>query len=90
MAASEEAAAQMQPVTYFHCAPMRLAAGSIIEPGNWGRMLRLYEVTNGQIQGNVLNEALLEFARQLHAPTAPKAAMHLCTAHFAGSDHLPE
>jgi hypothetical protein len=42
-----------------------------IEPGNWGRLLNLYEVTGGQIQGNVLNEALLEFARQLHAPTAP-------------------
>lgn len=50
---------------------MRLAPGSIIEPGNWGRLLNLYEVAGGQIQGNVLNEALLEFARQLHAPTAP-------------------
>lgn len=57
--------------TYFHCAPITLGAGSIIEPGNWGRILNLYESTNGQINQNAVNEALLEWARKALTPTKP-------------------
>ena len=28
--------------TYFHYAGIKLAPGSVIEPGNWGRMIHLY------------------------------------------------
>lgn len=39
---------------YFHFAPLRLAPGSIIQPGNWGRILRRYEnaTATGQLFGN--------------------------------------
>jgi hypothetical protein len=57
--------------TFFHCAPIRLAPGSIIEPGNWGRILNLYETNNGQINLNAANEALLEWARRSLAPSKP-------------------
>jgi hypothetical protein len=59
------------PITYFHCAPITLAPGSIIQPGNWGRILNHYETTNGQINLNAVNEGLLEWARRLLAPTKP-------------------
>ena len=48
-----------------------MSPGSIIEPGNWGRVLNLYETNNGQINLTVVNEALLEWARRLLAPTKP-------------------
>ena len=58
-------------MTYFHCAPQPLGIGSIIEPGNWGRIIRLYEPDNKVVSVQALNEACLEYARRLHAPTAP-------------------
>lgn len=57
--------------TYFHCAPITLAPNSIIQPGNWGRILNHYETTNGQINLNAVNEGLLEWARRALAPTKP-------------------
>jgi hypothetical protein len=51
---------------------MGLDAGSIIQPGNWGRVLRLYETPSGQgLPTNVFREALLEQARMIYAPTKP-------------------
>jgi len=32
---------------YYHSAPLALQAGSIIEPGNWGRILNCYTSENG-------------------------------------------
>jgi len=52
---------------YFHCAPLRLGAGSIIEAGNWGRIKR--EFDNNLIFG--YREAAFEFGRQVFAPQAP-------------------
>jgi uncharacterized protein DUF2441 len=57
--------------TYFHCAPIGLAPGAVIQPGNWGRIIRLYETADGQIAPNAIRESLLEFARQLYAPQKP-------------------
>jgi hypothetical protein len=55
--------------TYFHCSGTSLGVGSIIEPGNWGRMLNLYEAAVGSgLPTNVFREALLEQARQIYAP----------------------
>lgn len=55
--------------TYFHCSGTSLGVGSIIEPGNWGRMLNLYEADVGSgLPTNVFREALLEQARQIYAP----------------------
>ena len=30
--------------TYFHIAPLSLSVGSVIEPGNWGRVLNCYTI----------------------------------------------
>jgi hypothetical protein len=42
-----------QPI-YFHLTPIRLAPGSIVQPGNWGRIIRKYQspVPNVQTLGN--------------------------------------
>jgi len=64
---------QAPPVpTYFHCAPIELGPGSIINPGNWGRIFDLYEAQPGSgLPTNVFKEALLEQARLLYAPQKP-------------------
>lgn len=59
------------PSILYHCAPIPLRAGSVIEPGNWGRLIDRYESDNGQVQVNALNEIALEFARQTYAPSKP-------------------
>ncbi|MEO1059534.1 MAG: DUF2441 domain-containing protein [Actinomycetota bacterium] len=58
-------AAQAIPV--FHCAGVLLEPGAVIEPGNFGRVIRRY----GQ-QHNLYNrETLLENYRTKHHPQAP-------------------
>src|SRR6516225_12457424 len=57
--------------TYFHCAPVRLGVGSIIEPGNFGRVLSHYEWNPTNFSLNIWREALLEQARKLYAPDKP-------------------
>ncbi len=52
---------------YFHCAPIRLGAGSIIEPGNWGRIKRAFE----QAPTTNYRELALEFGRLALNPKAP-------------------
>ena len=60
----------MGTTTYFHYAPVTLAPGSIIQPGNWGRILALYETNNTtQVQLNVIREALIELARPATKPS---------------------
>lgn len=53
--------------TYFHCAPLRLGAGSLIEAGNWGRIKRGFD-TNLVFS---YREAAFEYGRQVFAPDAP-------------------
>ena len=55
--------------TYFHCAPIGLSPGAVIQPGNWGRILNLYQITNNQIEMRAFRETILELSRQIHAPT---------------------
>ena len=56
---------------FYHCAPIPLSNGSVIEPGNWGRIIRTYEVTNGQIASNAIREALFETVRVRVAELKP-------------------
>jgi hypothetical protein len=44
----------MSKPTFFHLTPIRLAPGSIVLPGNWGRIIRKYvtPITNVQTFGN--------------------------------------
>jgi hypothetical protein len=51
--------------SYFHVAPMALAAGSIIEPGNYGRVVRLL----GPQHRAWDRETALENFRKKHHPT---------------------
>ena len=60
--------------TFFHCAPIGLSVGSIIQPGNWGRVIRLSEyqaAPNTGLPTFHFREALLEISRQAHAPKKP-------------------
>lgn len=56
--------------TYFHCAPIPLARGSIICPGNWGRILRLYSVNIGS-PNIAFRERVLEDIRTHEFPKKP-------------------
>ena len=67
---STENASPTDHHTYFHCSGTSLAVGAIINPGNWGRMLQLYEAQpNAGLPTNVFREALMEQARLIYAPT---------------------
>ncbi|WP_157094164.1 hypothetical protein [Brucella pseudogrignonensis] len=52
---------------FYHCAPLRLGAGSIIEPGNWGRIKRSFE----QLPTQNYREIAYEFGRLALNPAAP-------------------
>lgn len=55
---------------YFHVAPTILGMGSIIMPGNWGRVIRLYN-WEGSSLITTYRELALEQARMMIAPKAP-------------------
>jgi hypothetical protein len=52
---------------YFHVAPILLAPGSLVLPGNWGRILRLYTQANDVL----FRESALENFRQSKCPEKP-------------------
>lgn len=57
--------------TYYYCASTGLAKGSIIQPGNWGRILYMY---GGQYPGNwevLYREMCLEYIRKLEFTEKP-------------------
>ena len=52
------------------CVPLRM--GSVIEPGNWGRILNLYSYPLNQASGNIVaRELILEATRKVVAPSKP-------------------
>lgn len=51
----------------FHVAPIPLGVGSVIEPGNWGRLMRF----NDQQSFVVQREKILEEVRAAHYPNKP-------------------
>lgn len=56
--------------TYFHSAPLMLAPGSVIAPGNWGRILNAYR----QNAGNawlLAREFVFESVRASEFPSLP-------------------
>jgi hypothetical protein len=57
--------------TYFHCAPLPLLADSVVEPGNWGRIIRMYTPNDGATFAVAYRESLLEHFRQRHCPNKP-------------------
>jgi hypothetical protein len=64
-------------ISVFHFTMTRLGPGSVIQPGNWGRLLRRYQhkpMPNLPQFGGpwiISRELILELSRLRHAPTAP-------------------
>jgi hypothetical protein len=57
---------------YYLCTPLRLGVGSVVEPGNWGRIFRLNNRHNSVDESLRLHRELAyELGRKLYAPTAP-------------------
>jgi hypothetical protein len=67
----------------FHFAPLALDAGSVIQPGNWGRLLKRYGVPEGTAPwGNpwlLARELIFETVREKAAPALP-SRMGACFA----------
>src|ERR1700681_2787150 len=66
----------MADPTYLHFAPLRLAPGSVIQPGNWGRVLHRYEnaTVTQQLFGNawiLARELKFENVRLQNFPEKP-------------------
>lgn len=56
----------------YHYAPLRLGAGSIIEQGNWGRLLRMHPINPGPVVSfQVAREVLFEKVRLEHFAHTP-------------------
>lgn len=53
--------------TYYHCSSALLRSGSIIEPGNWGRIIR----KTGWAHNQSAREVILEHVRQASFPSSP-------------------
>jgi hypothetical protein len=77
--------------SYFHFAPILLAPGSVIEPGNFGRIIRL----RGAAHDLYRREMAYEAVRQQHFPSRPsrldclfcfptKEEAELCLLHIKG------
>lgn len=54
----------------YHCAPIPLENGSIIQPGNWGRVLKTYVSGRGDL-AIAFRERVLEDVRLAHFPHKP-------------------
>jgi hypothetical protein len=54
-------------MTFYHLSGAQLAFGSVIDPGNWGRVVRAW----GWRHGQTLREMALEDARIARFPTRP-------------------
>jgi hypothetical protein len=57
----------------FYCTSIPVRAGSIIEPGNWGRMLRLYAPQNTNVPAAwvLIREYVYELIRRDQFPSKP-------------------
>lgn len=58
--------------TYFHCTPVLLGDGSVVEPGNWGRIVGMYSPDAGIGDAKVIaRELMFEHVRANVAPDRP-------------------
>jgi hypothetical protein len=58
-------------MAYFHLCSVQLAPGSVILPGNWGRIVSRYRQTDPQAGWRVAMEQIFEAARLRVRPQAP-------------------
>jgi hypothetical protein len=67
--------------SYFYCYSLPLGVGSVIDPGNWGRILRTYSQQSGNAW-TLVRELVYELIRREHFPTKPSRfdCLFLCTS----------
>ena len=87
----KELSAQWGMNSYFHLAPILLAPGSIIEPGNFGRLIRLHgeahplyrrEMAYEAVRQNSFHDRVSRLDCLFCFPTQQEA--ELCRAHIHG------
>lgn len=66
---------------YFYCYSLPLGAGSIINPGNWGRILRTYTQQTNPQAWVLIRELVYESVRREHFSFKPSRfdSLFLCT-----------
>ncbi|WP_375568745.1 DUF2441 domain-containing protein [Ahrensia marina] len=74
---------------YYHCAPIPLAPGSVICPGNFGRVIRQYEPNFGNYP-MAFRERVLEDVRAAEFPEKPSrlAAIFLLPSYPVAEKYL--
>ena len=73
-----------EPRVLYHCAPIMIGLGSIILPGNWGRVLSTHSYRHHHFQ----REMMFEFVRQREVPEAPSRLQ--CIFAFASLDEAQQ
>jgi hypothetical protein len=73
---------------FYHCSPVILSEGSVIEKGNWGRILRLYN-RNG-VGDQLMREYVLENIRKEQFPEKPSRldAIFVCPTEQDARDYM--
>jgi hypothetical protein len=56
---------------YYFCCSYPLANGSVVEPGNWGRLLRMYNLREPQMLWLPFRESIFEAVRSQQFPSLP-------------------
>lgn len=59
------------PARYFYCYSLPLEVGSVIRPGNWGRILRTYTPQTSPNAWNLIRELIFELVRARAFPAKP-------------------
>ncbi|MEP6878031.1 MAG: hypothetical protein ABI865_04220 [Nitrosospira sp.] len=74
--------------TFFHVSPLILGAGSVISPGNWGRVINTYKVHHQSAL--TVKELCFENVRLAHHPEKPSRflSMFLFPSHPLAFNHL--
>jgi hypothetical protein len=60
-----------QPQRYFYCYSLPLEVGSVIRPGNWGRILNAYTPQTSPNAWNLVRELAFEIVRVRSFPQKP-------------------
>jgi hypothetical protein len=72
--------------TYYHSAPLLLAPGAVIQPGNWGRIINCYKANQAPVQAWIMaRELAFEVVRTESYPHLP-SRLSCCFA-FDSLDH---
>lgn len=91
MGGNEERGASLsQETILYHCAPIPLGEGAVIEPGNWGRLLRSqYYTGSGEGTSKIIFEVAYEAMRLSVNPQAPSRldCIFCCPTHESAQSY---